>query len=424
MDVARHRTLAIGRLRLGKSVLLAVGAVCAALALAAGFVALRRSASGAAPVVARSSIWTDRVRRGDLLRQVPVQGTLVPEHVEWLSAASPGRVVARAVKPGAEVEADTVVVVLENADLELAALEAERNAATAEAALVQLDVRTDADAKLASVSLATLRADLDDARRHADAADRLAPEGLVSANDRDDARSKASSLADRLRTEDARVRVLDGGRGRQLAAQRAELQRLRDIAAFTRRRLAALEIRAGVRGVVQDIPLEVGQWVTVGTVLAKIAPPDRLKGEVHVAEAEARDVHRGLPVRFDAGTGAFRGHVERVDPVVAHGTVRIEVAIDDALPPGARADQTVTGWVEIETLRGVLFVARPAGATPGAPAAVFRLEADGAHASRVTARLGRGSAREVEVAAGLVEGDEIVISDVPTPEGATRIRLQ
>jgi len=426
MDVVRSRS---GWTQRGGGAAKAIAALllAAIVVFALTLVVRARASSDPMPTVARTTVWTDRVRQGDLLRQVPVQGVLVPEHVTWLSASSAGRVAKLPLRPGAEVEPSTVVIVLANADLELAALEAERSAATAEAALIQVDVRTDAEAKLAATSLATLRADLDAADRHAKAADRLAAEGLMSTLDHDDAKNKAKGLQDRLLREDARLGVLDGGRARQLVAQRAELARLREIAAFAKKRVEALEIRAGVRGTIQDIPLENGQWAAVGTVLAKIAEPGRLKADVRVSEAEAKDVHRGLAVRFESASapgGAFRGHVERIDPAVARGSVRLEVAIDDALPAGARADQTVAGYVEIEKLASVVFAGRPAGALDGSATTVFKIDPDGQTATRVTARLGRGSAREVEVVSGLAPGDEIIVSDVPAAENAPRIRLK
>jgi multidrug efflux pump subunit AcrA (membrane-fusion protein) len=337
---------------------------------------------------------------------------------------SAARVARIAVRPGAAVEADTVVMVLENSELELAALEAERQAAGAETALVQLDVRALAEERLQQASLASLRSDLRDAERHANAAERLAPEGLMSDLDRGGALEKANGLRERVTTEEQRRAVLETGRTRQLAALRAEALRLHEIARFRRQQLAALEIRAGIRGVVQDIPLQNGQWVAVGTVLAKVAEPDRLKAEVKVAEANAKDLRRGLAVRFESPTGPFAGHVERVDPAVIGGSVRLDVMLDGLLPVGARPDQAVTGMVDIEKLPDVLFVARPAGALEGATVGVFRLEPDHQHASRVTARLGRASAKEMEVLSGLAEGDEIVVSDTTAWDGSSRIRLK
>jgi multidrug efflux pump subunit AcrA (membrane-fusion protein) len=394
--------------------------VVGALTLGSG----RLRPAAASTTVDRSTLWTEAVRRGALVRQVPAQGTLVPERVQWLSAATAARVARIVVRPGAEVEPDTVVLVLENAEMELAALEAERQAAAAESALITLDVKTGVDEKAQESALAGLRADLRDARRHAEMADRLAPEGLVSDVDHRDADSKVAGIVERMRAEEARQGVVVAGRARQLGAQRAELARLRQIATFRRTQLAALEVRAGIHGVVEDVPLENGQWVAIGTVLAKVAEPDRLKAEVRVAEGDAKDLHRGLGVRFDVPAGGLRGTVERVNPTVIAGSVKVEVTLGGPLPPGARADQTVSGYVEIEKLEDVVFVARPAGAQDGATLSVFRLEPDHVHASRVTVRLGRGSARDVEILGGLGVGDEIVVSDTSSWEASGRLRLQ
>ncbi len=402
----------------------ALAAVVGAVLLLGCIGTFWRSSAAAATTVDRATVWIESVRRGELVRQVPIQGTFVPEHVQWLSAASAARVARIVLRPGARVEPDSVVLVLENAELELAALEAERQAAAAESALVALDVRTGSDQKLQESTLAGLRADLRDARRHADAADRLAPEGLMSDLDHRDAQNKLAGLLEREQTEQAREQVLLTGRDRQLAGQRTELARLREIAAFRKRQIAALQVRAGIEGVVEDVPLENGQWVAIGTVMAKIAEPDRLKADMRVAEGDARDLHKGLGVRFDAPSGGLRGHIERVDPTVIAGSVRVEVALEGPLPPGARADQTVSGYVEIERLQDVVCVARPAGAQEGATVGVFRLEPDRVHADRVTVRLGKGSAREIEIVGGLGPGDEIVVSDTSSWETTARVRLK
>ncbi len=398
-------------------------AAAAVVAVVAGSLWSARAASPAVPTVERSSVWTDHVRRGDLLRQVPVQGTLVPEHVQWLSAVTAARVKQIVVRPGAAVEPDAVVVVLENAELELAALEAEHQAASAESALIQLDVRTQADEKLALSSLASLHADLRDADRRAEAATRLASDGLMAALDHGDAVGKAKGLTERVAAEEARRQVLHDGRGAQLGAQRAEVARLRDIAAFRRKQLAALDVRAGIRGVVQEVPLENGQWVAIGTLLAKVAEPEHLKADVRVAEASSKDVHRGLDVRFEAPAGNFRGRIERVDPSVVAGSVRLEVSLGDP-PKGARVDQAVIGYVEIEKLERVLHVARPAGAQENGSTSVYRVDPTTGRATRTAVRLGRGSTRELEVLGGLADGDETIVSDSAAWEPAETIRLK
>ncbi len=419
MDVAREPRSRAAKL----APAFAVGLALTAMATVA-VASLVRSRAAVAPLVDRASVWTSRVERGDLVREVPTQGTLVPEHVQWLSAVSAARVARIVVRPGAVVDPDTVVVELENADLELARLEAEHQAANAETALIQLDVTTTVNEKQQDATLAGLRADLRDAERHASAAERLAPQGLMSDLDHDDAMNRADGLAARLTSETSRAEAIVSGRGRQLAAQRAEIARLREIAQFRRCQIGALQVRAGIRGVVQEIPLENGQWVAVGTLLAKVAEPDRLKAEVKVAEGNARELHRGLRVRFEAPSGSFVGRIDRVDPAVVGGSVKLTVPLEGPLPPGARADQTETGFVEIDTLHDVLFLDRPAGARDGGAVPLFRLDPDGARAHRTTVALGRGSGRRVEVESGLSAGDTVIVSDTSTWEATDAIRFK
>lgn len=420
MDIVRTRASGVVNMGRARNAALVVGAIVLVALLTTW---LRRTAGASeAMLVSRSAVFTAKVRRGDLVRQAPVQGALVPEHIEWLSATSAGQVSRIAVRAGAEVEAGDVILVLTNADLELAALEAERAAASAESALVQLDVRTDADAKLVASSLVGLRADAADAQRHADAAAKLHPEGLMSSLDADEAKSKARGLSARVDSEASRLSLLEGGRPKQLVAQRAELARLKEIAAFARRRLDGLVIKAPLKGVVQDVPLELGQWMQVGSVLAKVAEPGRLKADVHVSESDAKDLRRGLPVKFDLPGGEIRGQIARVDPAVLRGSVRLEVTLDDPMPKGARSDQSVTGSVEVEKVHDVLVVARPAGALEHLDTRVFRVDGDGA--SRTTIRAGRGSAREIEIESGAREGDELVISEIPGAETVSHLRFK
>jgi multidrug resistance efflux pump len=395
----------------------------ATLAIVVGLVATLLRPGTAAATVPRASVWTEHVHKGTLMRQVAAHGTLVPEHVRWLSAGAAARVARIPVRAGAVVDPDTVVITLENPELDLAALEAERQAASAESALIQLRVKAADTERTAASTLLALRLDLEVAVAHAQMAERLAPEGLITEIDRKDAETKKSVLLRRIEVEEARTRLLAEGQRAEVAAAQVELDRLRQIAAFRQSQLAALEVRAGIHGVVQDVPLENGQWVAIGSVLAKVAEPDRLKAELKVAEGDAKDVHRGLSVRFEDGV-EFRGQVERVDPAVVAGAVKVIVTLDGPLPKGARADQSVSGVIEIERLEDVLFVARPAGVQEDSLVALFRLEKDHVHASRVTARLGRGSARDVQILAGLDEGDEIVVSDSSAWEAQDKIRLQ
>jgi multidrug efflux pump subunit AcrA (membrane-fusion protein) len=399
---------------------LAGGAATAAVLVAAAV----HSPSAGAASVPRASIWTETVRKGSFLRQVPVRGTLVSERVQWLSATSEARVAKIAARPGAAVRADTVIIVLENAELELASLEAERQAASAESTLLELDVNTDAEMGLREAHLARLRSDADEARRRATAAGELASAGLMPELDHQSARSKATGVSDQLSREETLRTVLESGRGRQLAARRAEVRRLRAIADFHRQQRAALQVRAGLDGVVQDISLEAGMWVPRGTVLARIAEPGRLKAKVKVAEGDAREIQPGLRVRFEGTMGELLGRVKRIDPAVSGGEVELDVMLEGAPPPGARPDQALTGHIEIERLENVTFVARPAGVRERSSASVFRLGPDRRYAERRRVEFGRGSSIQIEVLAGLSPGDEIVVSETSSWPASERMELE
>lgn len=386
-------------------------------------VALRSPSAGAASVP-RASIWTETVRKGSFLRQVSVRGTLVSERVQWLSATSEARVAKIAVRPGAVVKADTVIIVLENAELELASLEAERQAASAESTLLELDVTTAAEMGLREVQVALLRTDADEARRRATAAGELASAGLMPELDHQSARSKAAGVSDQLSREDTLRTVLQRGRGKQLAARRAEVSRLRAIADFHRQQRAALQVRAGLDGVVQDIALEAGMWVPRGTVLARVAEPGRLKAKAKVAEGDAREIQPGLRVRIEGNMGELLGRVQRIDPAVSGGEVELDVTLEGQPAPGARPDQAVTGQIEIERLENVTFVARPTGARERSSGSVFRLGPNRRYAERRGVRFGQASSIQIEVLAGLSPGDEIVVSDTSAWPASDRMALE
>lgn len=417
MDIALSRAPA----RAKRVRLIVAGAMVTAAAIVAAFV---RAPTVGAASVARASVWTERVRRGEFVRQVPVRGALVSERVQWLSATSEARVARIPVRPGAAVRANSVIVVLENAELELAALEAERQAASAESGLLELDVNTNAELAQGEGQLARLRTEAEEAARLSNAARELSSAGLMPELEHQGARTKAASARDQFLREEALQAALQTGRGKQLAARRAEVKRLRSIAAFQRQQLDALQVRAGIDGVVQDISLEAGMWVPRGTVLARIAEPGRFKAKAKVSEGDAREIFPGLRVQFEGAFSELRGRVQRIDPAVSAGEVELDVTLEGAPPAGARPDQALTGYVEIERLANVTFVARPAGARERSVSSVFRLGPEHGYAERRRVEFGRGSSAQIEVLEGLSPGDEIVVSDITPWHASNRMRLE
>ena len=314
----------------------------------------------AVPTVEGSTLWIDTVARGEMLREVHGPGTLVPEQIRWIAAVTAGRVERKHVEPGAKVSASTVLVELSNPDVELQALEAQRQLTEAEATLVNLRASLETQRLNQQGVIATVRSEYLDAKRTVEVGNGLAAKQLIAPTDLERAKDKQVELEARFGIEQERLRVHTDAMGSQLAVQRSQIARLREILAFRRQQVASMRVTAGANGVLQELPLEVGQWAMSGTTLAKVVEPGRLKAVLNVPETQAKDVAIGQRASIDTRNGIIAGHVVRIDPAARNGTVSIDVALDGALPPGARPDLTVDGTVEIERLPNALYVGRPA----------------------------------------------------------------
>jgi HlyD family secretion protein len=324
----------------------------------------------AAPEVARSELWIGAVQRGEMIRQVKGPGSLVPEEVRWITAETAGRVERILVKPGASVAADTALMELTNPDVVLEGLAAERDVASAEVELLQARSRLDALDLTERSAVAGLTSELADVRRRAEAY--RAGEGKVfSSLDVRQLADREADLAARLELAKSRVAVVSRSKRDEIGAQQAQIARRRDIAAFRKRQIEAMRVRAGGDGLLQELPLEPGQWVVPGTVLAKVIRPERLKAVLRIPELLAKDLQPGQPASIDTRNGVVAGRVARVAPAASQGTVTVEVTIDGELPQGARPALSIDGTIEIERLAGVLSVERPAGAQPEAPCSLF-----------------------------------------------------
>jgi HlyD family secretion protein len=420
MDVARPD---IARRKKRRRVLLSVTAAVALIALTVGLSRLQP----AAPSVERGGIWTDTVKRGEMLRQVRGNGTLVPEQIQFVQSETDGRVERILVKPGAEVTADTILMELSNAELRQAAFEAEYQIKIGEAQLARLKVQLESDKLTQKAAVATLRSEAEQARLVAEADDNLSKRGLVPVLTAKQSQAKASDLLGRVDIEVERQRIAENSERAQVAAAEAELDKTRALYALKKRQLAALQVRAGIDGVLQQIGdlqmLQVGQRITPSATLAKIVQPTRLKAEIKIAETLAKDILIGQPATIDTRNGVIPGKVVRVDPAVVNGTVTIDVKLEGALPRGARPDLSVDGTVELERLADAIYVGRPVQGQPESTVGLFKLVDGGSGAVRVQVKLGRTSVSTVEILQGLEVGDQVILSDMSAVDGHDRIRL-
>jgi multidrug efflux pump subunit AcrA (membrane-fusion protein) len=394
------------------------GALAIAAAATVGMRALRQRA----PEVDRESLWIGTVARGPLALAVRGPGTLVPEEIRWASAPMAGRVEKVQVQPGAAVDADAILVELSNPDAELAALDAARAVAAAEAELARLTASLDG-ARLAQESaVVSMAADLAMASRRAQVDADMGRKGVLPELETAESRDRAQQLEGRLAFEKKRLGTMARGDRAQLAAQRAEVERLHQLAAFRQRQLDALTVRAGSAGVVQEVAVQVGQSLAVGAPLAKIVRPDRLKAELRIPEVQAQDVTVGLAAVIDTRSGTVTGTVARIDPAARNGSVTVDVALTGELPKAARPDLNVDGVIELEHTGDVLYVARPTVGEARAATTLFKITGD--EAVRVPVRFGRAALQEIEVVSGLSAGDRVVLSDMSRWDGQDRVRLR
>jgi HlyD family secretion protein len=401
-----------------RNVALAAGGVLAVVGITIGLSRLK----AAAPTVDRGAVWTDTVKRGAMLRQVKGPGTLVPEQIRWMTADTAGRVERLPQRPGAKIEPGTILLELSNPDVMLQELDAERQLAQAKVDLINLRNTLNTQRLAQHSSLATLRTEAQDARRRADAIRDL--KGVVSDIELNQQLDKAEELSRRMAFEQQRLGVMQGSLRDQVRAQEAQIERLKAVVAFRHNQVDSMKVKAIDEGVLSELPLELGQWVTPGALLAKVVKPERLKAIVRIPETQARDVALGQKAEIDTRNGVVQGKVARIAPSAAQGSVEVEVSLPDELPKGARPDLTIEGTIELEKLVDVLYVGRPAGAQPDATIELFKLTKDGDTAVRTKVRLGRSSVSTIEVRDGLSEGDGVVLSDMTQYDNAERVRLR
>jgi HlyD family secretion protein len=376
----------------------------------------------AAPTV--ESAWIDTVKRGEMLRQVRGLGTLVPDEIRWIPAVTEGRVDRRVIEPGAEVKPDSVILELSNPDVELAALEAESQLRAAEAQLIELRVRLESQRLDQLASAARVHADYQQAKMRAETDAELASQGLVADLNARLSKVAADELKNRDEIEQKRLAISSESIQAQMAVQDAAVEQKRALARLRRNQVHSLRVRAGISGVLQLIPVEIGQRVTPGTNLARVAQPEKLKAVVRIAETQVKDVAIGQPASVDTRNGIVLGKVVRVDPSVQNGTVAVDIALTGPLPKGARPDLTVDGTIELERLTDVLYVGRPAQGQAESLVSLFKLQQGTGEALRTKVKLGRSSVNTVEIVEGLKQGDQVVLSDTSAWDAFDRIRVK
>ncbi|MGB8475955.1 MAG: HlyD family efflux transporter periplasmic adaptor subunit [Candidatus Acidiferrum sp.] len=378
----------------------------------------------AAPQVDKGTIWTDTVKRGPMLREVRGLGTLIPVDIRWIAAQTESRVDRFVLRPGAIVKPNSIIMELSDPTLQQTALDAEYQLKGAEADYANLKVQVESDLMNQKASEASIRSEYEQAKINHDVKVKLVQQGLESALNEQLTRVQVQQLEIRLQLEGERTKIAKDSAIAKLAAQQAKIDQMQALYQLKKSQLDALHVRAGINGVLQLEPVEIGQNVTPGTNLARVADPTKLKAEIKIPETQAKDVAIGQKSSIDTRNGIVDGHVSRIDPSVINGTVTVDVAIDGPLPAGARPDLSVDGTITLEDLKDVLYVGRPVHGQSDSTIGLFKLVDGGSEAVRVNVKLGRSSVNTIEILGGLKVGDQVILSDMSAWDTFDRVRLK
>lgn len=377
----------------------------------------------AAPLV-DSEPWQGVVTVGDFVRDVRGAGTLVPEDIRWIPARTSGRVDKIVLRPGAQVKPDSVILKLSNPDLqqqvraaELAWKSGQATLANAQSGLKQTQINQEAAVKNAEQ-------DFNYAKANLDANEELAKQNLISQIVLKQYRTQLEQASTRLEVAKSQLKNTMETLGSQIAPQEATVAQQRGAYENLVQQLDELNVRAGMSGVLQLVPVDEGQQVGPGAQLARVANPTALKATLRISETQTKDLAFGQQAEIDTRSGKVKGHVTRIDPAAQGGTVGVDVSLDGPLPPGSRADLSVDGTITIERLANIIQVGRPSFGQENGTVGMFKVSADGKEATKVTVKLGRTSVNQVEVIEGLKPGDKVILSDMSQYDAFDRVRIK
>ncbi len=381
----------------------------------------------AAPSVDKATLWPGTVQRGPMLREVRGLGTLVPETILLIPAQTDGQIAQRYLLPGTPVKKDTVIFAMSNPELQQAAMDAGYQLKGSEAELNNLKAQLQNQLMDQKAKAAVVRSAFHQAQIQRETNAELFKLGLTSDVILRTSQVAEEELGKQNDIAEKQVETFANSIDAQIAVQQAKVDQLHALAQLKQSQVEELKIRPGIDGMLQELDVEVGQKVTAGTVLARVAQPQHLKAQLKIAETQAKDIVIGQKATIDTHNGIIQGHVTRIDPAVQNGTVTVDCSLEGQLPTSLRSDLSVEGTVELERLSDVLFVGRPVHGEANSTIGLFKTTGpwnDASEATRVQVQVGRTSVNSVEVVKGLQVGDTVILSDMSQWDNFDRIQLK
>ncbi|MEO1245293.1 MAG: HlyD family efflux transporter periplasmic adaptor subunit [Pseudomonadota bacterium] len=357
--------------------------------------------------VERGSVWIDTVERGSLVREVAAAGSLHPANTRLISALVEGSVIEKHREVGDELQPGTPIATVDNVTERRRLLEMEQELRVAEAALSELRGELQSSGLEQQKLHQEMVFELRDARRRAEATAAL-PEGVMPKIEVVRLAERVEALEILLQVESRRADAVAGSMVARIEQQQARVEQLAELKEFQQQVVDSLSILSPVTGVLKNLPIETGEWLTEGAVLAEIVEPGELVARLRVPESAAASLRLGLPARLNARGIELTGTVKRIDPAVTSGTITVDVKLA-SVPATLRTDLSVQGFIELDRVDDVVHVARPVGVVEHSQATLQRLTDEG-RAEAVSVELGTSVGDRIQVLAGLNEGDQVMLA--------------
>jgi len=376
-------------------------------------------------VIDNETLVYGEVKKGQFSISVRGSGTLVPDKIQWLAADVDGHVERVVVKPGKAVKKGDLIIELSNPRLkqlqeetkwELETVIAESKASQAEqkSGLLFQKARM-LDAKL---NYQSSKLKLDANRELFDN-----KTGAVSKIDYEKTKLETQQFNQRWKIQQEVLHSMTENIAVQDNAHNSRINKMRKTLERAEQQVKSLMIYASLDSVVQDVAVEPGQRVNMGSNLAKLAQQDSLIAELQVAELLIGEVKLGQQVTIDTRNNKVTGIVTRVDPAVVNGNVQVDVEFTQALPSDARPDLSVDGEIHITDIADTLYVSRPIFSQRQSNSTIYKLNPDGNLAERTQVKLGQGSSNQIQVIEGLAAGDKVIISDSSSWQKYQKVRI-
>ncbi len=362
--------------------------------------------------VKRGEILIDHVKQGDLNVIIEGYGSLKSDKQQLITAFSRATVKEIVLKPGANVQADSVIVLLDNPELQQQLDSAKRGLSQEKANLRQLKLNQQREKLNEAAALAQINANYETASLKRVAEEKLEKQGIVSTLTFQQTLLNEQQLKKRISILKQRLAQLDLVHQEAISIGQDRVHQQQGLLDIAQARLDKLTVRAGFDGVLQRLSVELGQSLSAGQEVALIGSVSDLIALIRVPQSQAQQIEIGQSTVIDTRRDKIIGKVSRIDPIVADNTVEVEIELPKDLPASARPMLNVDGIITADTLRNVRYIQRPPSIKANSKISLYRVDPQSQQAQLVELKLGRQAGRYIEIISGAQKEQQFIVSDL------------